>query len=1140
MGNAQGGGGGRDGGGEAAALLPQHRQQPSGAEELSRPLLAEPPQDAATATLASTSPPTFSLTSSSSSSLRLLGRVTAVRDYHASGGDALSFTKGEVIPVVQDVRGWWVGHLHGRLGLVPSTHCSSLQPASAEDAAQLQQLLAAAAPRGGEEKADPEEAEEKKEPSAWSALQRSAQTAVRPARPLPAPPRGDHRSIAVASTSPRSSSSRSWPAAASSSSASSSPYASTSPVELWVSIFSFLQQADLARAAAVSRRWASTAYDPALWSSIHLCHRYHKVDDSVVALLLSSSRFPRLAHLCLDRCSAITDRALGYVQAFCPHLQHLSLAHCHRITREGVLAYIAGSEVRKVELIGGMAGWTEVVSGVAEMGREVDLGFFLLEWLAKEGVRLKRRRRWSLAHLPPTAAAAHEQAAGGDEEEEEKSAAQQQPRHQQQQPPVAAGSSTRPAPSSGPLALAAAAAILPVPAGGPAAAAARGGAGGVGVAGAGVLRVGGVELVRAVCRHSRSVAGDPSASACWGEVRGRVVVSSCVYHTAGNYPVQVLYSCEQHSDTDLSDVRFHRCQVCEQLFLPSSMYSEVVCNVCYDAENVSRRQHWIQLNTASIRQFGLSEVVGKTIRVAERKNLPITLTSFKTTPCNLDYSLPPPQHDDVDEGGGEGGGAGQMEEPRLQSETEEEKRGSGRRSSEEDPLDDDDDDGGERGEMKEDGETHGQHSATGRRSSSSRAAQPASAASSASSSSSASAPAPMPSSLTAPTSSTALLSAASLPDPTSVPLTLFLSHNAARLDRTVESLQGHLRAAYSRGCTRALLVLDDEEQIEVLADSRVIADGLEGESHLKLVALIWQHLALLVASLALLVLTAAYYKDAFTRLLYGETSQNPRPYRGQFLGEQSPFDALDWGLLSAILAFFFVLLIAAVVLFRRYRRLFELVFRKFLALDIFAIFAFGTLCVVVTSSMLVRLPLDALSTALLTLNVSFLAVYVLYYDVSVQLHTLAVVYLNAIMAVLLSGALNGSVGFWLPFVLCLLVALLDLELRPYLRLPPLLVPESMIIPSKPTILLCLNQVYVRPGELTLYGLMVTLVGSFDVLTVIGVVGLWVLLVLVLPFVSGARRWRRPLPFLLAYTALLWWKADSTITPARFKWNALSV
>ena len=875
-----------------------------------------------------------------------------------------------------------------------------------------------------------------------------------------------------------------------------SPYASTEPLELWVSVFSFLSQSDLAHASSVSRRWASTAYDPTLWTSIHLCHRYHRVDDHLIALLLSSGRFPRLAYLCLDRCSAITDVSLGYVQAFCPRLEHLSLVHCHRLTTEGVLAYIQGSAVRKVELIGAMGAWDDVVMGVEDMGRDVELGFYMMEWCAKEGVKL-RKGRGSAEDLMGRRHSAN--VIDDDFLDEEK--AQPSPSGAVAAPGArlnrGASEDERAAPRPGVSAAAivvSAAALVPVAVPAPPALP--------------PLRV--PNVVRASCRHQRSVADNPGASACWGSVSGRLVLSSAFYHVPGNYPVHVLYSCEQHSEADFSDAHYRRCQNCDQLFLPASMYSELVCRHCYDSENLARRHNWIRLTPRTIKEFGLSEVVGKTIRVAERKNLPVSLTSYKASECRLDYTLP----EEYDRAGG--------------AEEDGDDDGEGGAGDEKDALD-----------VTEEKEEKDEQEQRRRRRRKRRALDRRRALLAANGTATPPAAA-IPATFPAPaTASTALLAAAP-PDATRVPLTTFLSNNASRLDRTVDTIQAHLRRAYQQGCTRALLVLDDAENIEVMADSRVIADGLEGESHLKLVTLIWQKLLYLLYPLLLLFLLSAYYRDLFNRLLYEPVRYDGVIWRETYIvDEGSVIGELNNPVLWSVLGLFFVLLIALVVLFRRYRRYFEVLFKKFLAGDIFAIFAFGTITVVTASALVLGLPLDAVTLCVVVLNVAMACVYTLYYDVGVLLHTLAVVYLNAIMAILLSGALTGSLAFWLPFVLCGLVAVLDLDLRPNLRLPPLLVPESMIIPSKPTILLCIQQVYVRPGELTLYGLMVTLVGEWTVLTVMGVMGLWVLLVCVVPFVSGERRWRRPLPYMLLWCTLLYWQYDRFIGPARFRWNGLS-
>ena len=376
-------------------------------------------------------------------------------------------------------------------------------------------------------------------------------------------------------------------------------------------------------------------------------------------------------------------------------------------------------------------------------------------------------------------------------------------------------------------------------------------------------------------------------------------------------------------------------------------------------------------------------------------------------------------------------------------------------------------------------------------------------------------------------------------DATRVPLTTFLSQNAVRLDRTVAALQSHLRAAYASGCTRALLVLDDDENIEVLADSRVIADGLEGENHLKLVTLIWQRLLFLLYPLLLLFLLSAAFSPLFYRLLYPVDPYAPYAVisRNRFIADEgSAWGDLNATVLLVMGALLAVLLAVAVFLFCRYRRHFEWLFRKFLALDIFAIFSFGSLAIVVTAALVNRLPLDFFTLSFLTLNVAAVCLYSLYFDVSSGLHTVCIVYLNGIMAFLLSGALRGPVSFWLPFSFCLLFALLDLlsELRPNLRiLPPLLVPDTMIVPTKPAILLSCNSIYIRPGELMWYGLMVTFLSELSALMVGGVFGLWVLLVCVLPFVRSDRRWRRPLPLMFLWCSCVWWQYEQRIRPARY-------
>ena len=66
--------------------------------------------------------------SSPSNAPKVIGHVTALYDYHSTTPENLSFSKGDVIPVVKEIKGWWAGLLDGKLGLVPSNYCTPFRP----------------------------------------------------------------------------------------------------------------------------------------------------------------------------------------------------------------------------------------------------------------------------------------------------------------------------------------------------------------------------------------------------------------------------------------------------------------------------------------------------------------------------------------------------------------------------------------------------------------------------------------------------------------------------------------------------------------------------------------------------------------------------------------------------------------------------------------------------------------------------------------------------------------------------------------------------------------------------------------------------------------------------------------------------
>jgi hypothetical protein len=304
---------------------------------------------------------------------------------------------------------------------------------------------------------------------------------------------------------------------------------------------------------------------------------------------------------------------------------------------------------------------------------------------------------------------------------------------------------------------------------------------------------------------------------CWGRVKGRIIYASNFYHRGGNYPRTVLYSCENHSQQDFTDDSYHRCQVCEHLFAApykQSMRTEMICKVCFDRENLHNKKNWISLTDSThIKQFGLTELVNKTVHVASRKNLPESLRSFGTTPCRLDYNLPEPLEIELEESPspvneeslgiiprigfvGLHAGSGLLDRDNVQEERK----------------------------------------------------------------------IPSPSGRNRPQRI----------DPGEVPLDTFVSVNGWRIDETVHRIRTQLRQASEQLNTRALLVYDSSHNIEVLADKRVILDGREGEEHMDLTVQAWAVALEIIYPVVIVMIlslhfSVLFYKQAVTTYT-GETN----------------------------------------------------------------------------------------------------------------------------------------------------------------------------------------------------------------------------------------------------------------------------
>eukprot|EP01084_Bolivina_argentea_P302814 522733_1 len=150
-------------------------------------------------------------------------------------------------------------------------------------------------------------------------------------------------------------------------------------------------------------------------------------------------------------------------------------------------------------------------------------------------------------------------------------------------------------------------------------------------------------LCVSLCRYRGQFQGG-----CWGRVIGRIVYSNCDYEQHGNYPCEVLFSCEAHSNEDFTDDALDKCQSCERLFRNKSMLrvNNLICKTCYDSKKLQEKCIWVNLNKKGFKSFNFSHVVQYTLNVADRRNLPKTLKSYGKIRAELTYEM---KEDDEEE-----------------------------------------------------------------------------------------------------------------------------------------------------------------------------------------------------------------------------------------------------------------------------------------------------------------------------------------------------------------------------------------------------------------------------------------------------------------------------------------------------------
>jgi hypothetical protein len=155
----------------------------------------------------------------------------------------------------------------------------------------------------------------------------------------------------------------------------------------------------------VSHAWRACAYDASLWRRFDLSASYRVMDDANLRLVMASSRFAELNYLSLEGCTALTSVSVETIVEFCPQIQTLLLTDCSRIDPLSVLHALSQlPRLRKLELYG-LTHDTSLAEDFIRASlqypqsplrshrimrtpaRTFDLGFFLLEYCAQEGLK---------------------------------------------------------------------------------------------------------------------------------------------------------------------------------------------------------------------------------------------------------------------------------------------------------------------------------------------------------------------------------------------------------------------------------------------------------------------------------------------------------------------------------------------------------------------------------------------------------------------------------------------------------------------------------------------------------------------------------------------------------------------------------
>lgn len=511
------------------------------------------------------------------------------------------------------------------------------------------------------------------------------------------------------------------------------------------------------------------------------------------------------------------------------------------------------------------------------------------------------------------------------------------------------------------------------------------------------------------CRHGVQF----NDRACWGVMKGRnVFESNTGYPLHGNFPTEILYSCQTHEEDDYKDNELFKCEVCQLLFRESMAGDNVCCRVCFDAETLRDKENWIPLNKKKIQEFGFGDIFHKTLRLMDLRSLPDSLQSYGTAKIVASHRFDRDRH---------------------------------------------------------------------------RTDQ--------------------------------------------VPIDVFCTVNRTLINNHISNLRIHLSTAFEEGKTRAVLVYNQNEEIEVLADSHPIVHGMAGYRHLQLTQVAWHNGLRIITPFAICCILLGGFLWFMNPAI--STNGATSALSAQLASQQQETLTPQYILIMA--AVFVFALLVALCLFIRCRQQCIWFLKVFIFFDLLFLFVLGVGMLLVFTVSLIALPLDLLTYGLLTWNFAGAGMFALYNDVPASMHRFFMASLFTVMGAMMIFTLDYYIILFFAF----LFALGDRisAIRPQCQiLVPFMLPPTAPNPQfrNPRLFYPVDGGILRSIDLLWYGLGLKLVSaSPDMITMTaGAVSMMYALVRAV-FIGpyfGSSADLRPVPIAFVLVILLRVMGDTVLRP----------